>query len=452
MAMGHVILKEFFVDRQTPYFTDYVKQLHRPAVPGHASTRRGDGAYTAGQVPDRRRPRRRRRRARTPRSRPCCSTRRPASRSCPTARSGTGSATRASAGGTSTSATSTRVLSLRDSARRSRSRSTCRASTPPTARPRTCARGVPVRRVGGHLVTTVFDLLLAQYGVGRDGLPGDWPTGYDDADAAVHAGLAGGDHRRAGRGGGPDRPRVRRATPRSPSGRSMIVMGAGHQPLVPLRHDLPRLPHPDQPDRLPGRQRRRLGALRRPGEGPAAHRLHPDRQRAGLEPAAAQHDPDRVLVPAHRPVPLRPVRRRHPRRDHRHGPVRRQVHRRRASPRAPGWAGCRRTRPSTATRSTSPTRPPPPGKPVGEYVVEQLQVRRARLRRRGPGRARRTSRASCRSGGPTCSAPRARATSTSSSTCSAPTRRSAPTETPRGPAPASTCAGATRRPRASSTC
>ena len=43
------------------------------------------------------------------------------------------------------------------------------------------ARGVPVRRVAGRLVTTVFDLLLAQYGVGRDGLPGEWPTGYDDA-------------------------------------------------------------------------------------------------------------------------------------------------------------------------------------------------------------------------------------------------------------------------------
>ncbi|KFF59374.1 nitrate reductase [Cryobacterium sp. MLB-32] len=42
-------------------------------------------------------------------------------------------------------------------------------------------RGVPVRRVAGQLVTTVFDLLLAQYGVGRPGLPGVWPTGYDDA-------------------------------------------------------------------------------------------------------------------------------------------------------------------------------------------------------------------------------------------------------------------------------
>src|SRR5690606_32298070 len=41
-------------------------------------------------------------------------------------------------------------------------------------------RGVPVRCVAGRLVTTVFDLLLAQYGVARAGLPGVWPTGYDD--------------------------------------------------------------------------------------------------------------------------------------------------------------------------------------------------------------------------------------------------------------------------------
>ncbi|MDF5751364.1 nitrate reductase subunit alpha [Spongiactinospora sp. TRM90649] len=46
-------------------------------------------------------------------------------------------------------------------------------------------RGVPARRLtpDGPLVTTVFDLLLARYGVGREGLPGDWPSGYDDAAA-----------------------------------------------------------------------------------------------------------------------------------------------------------------------------------------------------------------------------------------------------------------------------
>ena len=40
-------------------------------------------------------------------------------------------------------------------------------------------RGVPVARVEGRLVTTVLDLMLAQYGA-RDGLPGVWPEGYDD--------------------------------------------------------------------------------------------------------------------------------------------------------------------------------------------------------------------------------------------------------------------------------
>ena len=44
----------------------------------------------------------------------------------------------------------------------------------------TIRRGVPALRVGGHLVTTVFDLLLAQYAVSRPGLPGEWPSSYDD--------------------------------------------------------------------------------------------------------------------------------------------------------------------------------------------------------------------------------------------------------------------------------
>ena len=44
----------------------------------------------------------------------------------------------------------------------------------------TMRRGVPAMRVGGRLVTTVLDLVLAQYGVARPGLPGEWPAGYDD--------------------------------------------------------------------------------------------------------------------------------------------------------------------------------------------------------------------------------------------------------------------------------
>ncbi len=67
-------------------------------------------------------------------------------------------------------------------ARRSRSR--CRASTSATGpAARVMRRGVPAIRVGGRLVTTVLDLMLATYGVARDGLPGEWPEGYDDASA-----------------------------------------------------------------------------------------------------------------------------------------------------------------------------------------------------------------------------------------------------------------------------
>ncbi len=47
--------------------------------------------------------------------------------------------------------------------------------------PGVLTRGVPTKVVAGKRVTTVFDLLLAQYGVGRPDLPGTWPTGYDDA-------------------------------------------------------------------------------------------------------------------------------------------------------------------------------------------------------------------------------------------------------------------------------
>src|SRR5680860_710483 len=96
----------------------------------------------------------------------------------------------------------------------------------PDGEPGLVNRGVPVRRVNGHLVTTVYDLMLAQYGVARHGLPGTWPTGYDDADepytpswqekiTGVDAGAAA---------------RIARefaANAEESKGRSMIIMGAG---------------------------------------------------------------------------------------------------------------------------------------------------------------------------------------------------------------------------------
>ncbi|MCL1870693.1 MAG: nitrate reductase subunit alpha [Promicromonosporaceae bacterium] len=89
-------------------------------------------------------------------------------------------------------------------------------------------RGVPVREVGGHLVTTVFDLLLAQYGVDRPelALPGEWPQGYDDADAPGTpawqeeiTGVAAGAAVRIGR--------EFAQNALDSGGRSMIIMGAG---------------------------------------------------------------------------------------------------------------------------------------------------------------------------------------------------------------------------------
>ena len=149
-------------------------------------------------------------------------------------------------------------------------------------------RGVPARRIAGRLVTTVFDLLLAQYGVGRDDLPGDWPSSFADAEQ-----------------------------PCTPAWQEAITgvprplhdhHGRRDQSLLPLRHDLPGVPGAGDDDRLPGPQWRRLGALRGPGEGAPGHRSRHAGHGGGLAAAAAADDRDRVLVPGHRPVALRHVR------------------------------------------------------------------------------------------------------------------------------------------------
>jgi len=89
-------------------------------------------------------------------------------------------------------------------------------------------RGVPVRRVAGRLVTTVYDLLLAQYGVARDtlDLPGTWPASYGDASQPYTpawqeaiTGVAGKTMARIAREFAANAEETR--------GRSMIIMGAG---------------------------------------------------------------------------------------------------------------------------------------------------------------------------------------------------------------------------------
>ncbi len=231
MAMGHVVLKEFFVDRETPYFRDYVKRYTdlpflirleerdgdlvpgkfltaadlpgaqaqsenahfktvlmdsatgRPVVPngtlGHRFGPEGEGRWNLdlGDVD------------------PMLSM-----------------ATDAGAVAHDDAPSAVEVTLARFDAL--------------DGAPGTLVRGVPVRRVGEHLVTTVFDLLLAQYGVARPGLPGTWPTGYDDADEpytpAWQEAITGVPAQAAERIG-----REFAANAEESRGRSMIIMGAG---------------------------------------------------------------------------------------------------------------------------------------------------------------------------------------------------------------------------------
>ncbi|WP_027501845.1 nitrate reductase subunit alpha [Rhodococcus sp. UNC363MFTsu5.1] len=95
-----------------------------------------------------------------------------------------------------------------------------------TSTPGVLRRGVPTRMVAGRRVTTVFDLMLAQYGVGRPDLPGNWPTGYDDTEEpytpAWQEGITGVSAAAAARVAREFADNADRS-----GGRSMILMGAG---------------------------------------------------------------------------------------------------------------------------------------------------------------------------------------------------------------------------------
>ena len=172
MSMGHVILKEFFVDRTTPYFSDYVKKY--TDLPFLVTLDERDGVWLPGKF-----------------------------------------LTAADLGDTSEGASSKTVLldaqanpvvpngSLghRFTASGEGKWNLDLHGTDPlltlhgtggdvtavnlprfdSDRPGVLTRGVPTKIIAGQRVTTVFDLLLAQYGVQRDGLPGDWPMHYGDA-------------------------------------------------------------------------------------------------------------------------------------------------------------------------------------------------------------------------------------------------------------------------------
>jgi nitrate reductase alpha subunit len=177
MAMGHVVLKEFFVDRQTPYFTDYTKRFtDLPYLV--VLDRSEDGRHRAGKF--------------------LTAADLPAHEAVENAHFKTvlidartdepvvpNGALGHRFGETGAGRWNLDLegvdpkLSLLDT-----SHDTALVELPRfddlDGTPGSLTRGVPVRRVGGHLVTTVLDLMLAQFGVQRAGLPGEWPTGYDD--------------------------------------------------------------------------------------------------------------------------------------------------------------------------------------------------------------------------------------------------------------------------------
>ncbi|QUF06316.1 nitrate reductase subunit alpha [Actinosynnema pretiosum subsp. pretiosum] len=87
-------------------------------------------------------------------------------------------------------------------------------------------RGVPATRVNGMLVTTVFDLVMARYAVGREGLPGEWPKSYEDTEAPGTPGWA----EEITSVPAATTARIAREFARNAErtqGRSMIVVGAG---------------------------------------------------------------------------------------------------------------------------------------------------------------------------------------------------------------------------------
>ncbi|OMI37599.1 nitrate reductase subunit alpha [Streptomyces sparsogenes] len=185
MAMGHVILTEFFTKRQVPYFTDYVSRftdlpflvelVERDGTPGgHTPGKFLTAADLRATHPDL-----------AAHADEAAQRWMPVLHDADTDRP-------VVPGGTlgdrwSKSGEGRWNLDLAGITPRLTFHRTTGARTIDVELPRfdepgaTVRRAVPARRIGGRLVTTVFDLLLAQYAVGRPGLTGQWPTGYDDA-------------------------------------------------------------------------------------------------------------------------------------------------------------------------------------------------------------------------------------------------------------------------------
>ncbi|HKN45228.1 MAG TPA: molybdopterin-dependent oxidoreductase, partial [Propionibacteriaceae bacterium] len=190
MAMGHVILKEFFLDRQVPFFTDFVKTYtdlpflitltenaqHGGLVPGKFLTeadldRGSDGEKTDGVQPEA----------------AWKTVLLDTTSGEPVVPNGSMGFRYADSGighWNLDLADVTPALSIRDvDANAEVAEVLLPCFEAPDGSGSVLHRGVPVRRIGDRVVTTVFDLMLAHYGVARVDLPGDWPTGYNDSNS-----------------------------------------------------------------------------------------------------------------------------------------------------------------------------------------------------------------------------------------------------------------------------
>ena len=225
MAMGHVTLKEFFVDREVPYFTEYVKRY--TDLPFLVRLTEHDGAHAAGKFL-------------TAADLPGAQAQ-SENAHFKTVLLDSGTGLPVVPGGSlghhygeagkgrwnlDLGDVDPALSMLGDGSGVELVEIDLPRFDSLDGSPASIRRGVPARRVGGHLVTTVFDLLLAQYGVGRDGLPGTWPTGYDDASQpctpAWQEEFTGVPAAKAERIG-----REFAANAEESRGRSMILMGAG---------------------------------------------------------------------------------------------------------------------------------------------------------------------------------------------------------------------------------
>ena len=222
MAMGHVTLTEFFVDRQVPYFTEYVKKY--TDLPFLVRLEERDGTYVAGKfltasdLAD----------EQDAEHAEFKTVLLDSATGAPVVPNGSLGFRFGPEGAGRWNLDLAEIDPLLSAAGGT-------LDPVPVELPRFDApdgsaaalkRGVPVRRVNGHLVTTVYDLMLAQYGVRRDGLPGTWPSGYDDADEpytpAWQETITGVPAAKAERIG-----REFAANAEESTGRSMILMGAG---------------------------------------------------------------------------------------------------------------------------------------------------------------------------------------------------------------------------------